>query len=383
VGAGPSACSAADIGLRVACNAREGLPFACQYVLALDDIYWSKKDWRSHASRGAFALWPLNHSGPDNHGEGAPFAMPIHPIKADYGNEHLAVKLGDAVVRCQYSGIAATLAALYLTTGPVVLAGFDLHGNDDMGVRYSIQLPAWKAAIQAFPNRVYAHPAMTGPIAAMLPKWHGVTSGRVIQKAEDASPDSYLIVGGGQGARQWLDAALALKPQFIVATNGALQLVANPDWYLATDKRAVEQWREVAEAAMVTHGTIIFSLAGWPVAVPIKYDMKPSVDYVRGQIAHGRSIGCIATQLAINHGAKKVVLVGFDGYGRDDERNYFPEFNRDWESWSEAMNRAMARVLEPLMQDRSDVEFVWFGGDLIRKHFVHPLPQNVEVKHGN
>lgn len=174
IGMGPSRSAVVPDAWRLGVNSR-GDVTDLHGMVAIDDCYWD-----AHGAQwdGIHRFYPRGTQGPRNGGTW--YVPPLHPLKGRGWSNSMAVKIGQAVARAHYSSIAATLLALYLTDGPVVISGVDLSGADEMGVPYanvdahegiSTQENAWEAASKVLEGRVFIHRDMTGPLVFMFPRY--------------------------------------------------------------------------------------------------------------------------------------------------------------------------------------------------------------------
>lgn len=170
VGCGPSMKVDTGETVRVQCNPRGHSPKA-RFAIALDGIYWLMNMWAEYHEKHRDVEYYMPryvHCG--YRPTPREFNMPVRVIKnqpADY----LEIRTQAGIQKAHFTGVAAVLFAQYLTTGPVILLGFDLDNNDANGNNYRVrQEPSWKAAAKLWTN-VYAHKANAGPIKEWFPVW--------------------------------------------------------------------------------------------------------------------------------------------------------------------------------------------------------------------
>lgn len=264
-------------------------------ILCLDQEAWSQLPDASNHVR----FYPRGYHMPTaTHA----FGMPVI-------DGHRAIRIRDdkATRNAHFSGIAAALVALHLTTGPVAISGFDLTGDDSAGNSYaSRQRPAWNAAFACW-DRVYPHITQTEHFGA--PVW--------IDQAENGTA---TVFGGGATATLE-NLREHHRGGLVLTTNAGIEKIANPHAYWLTDTTAIKQWGEVAAqrgVAIVDGETLPYKPLGTPY--------------------HGRSSGVLCCRYLIEKlGVKDITLLGFDGY-EGTERVRDPH-------WSPAMNAAMAQAL--------------------------------------
>lgn len=389
-GQGPSRVASMPEAWRLQINPRPDSP-DCDAVLALDedvfaDVGGNLWDYPHH-HRPLF-IGPHCRK-PSRHAKVYRFQMPVHPVDGSQ-QAHVNLAHEGAISELRLSGIAAILVAQYLTTGPIVLAGFDLTTVEHRGQSFDYaekQLGGWRKALRVLTN-VYAHPELTGPLVPMLPSlcdWGERNTQQIWIPAENAPQNRWLLIGGGYRRGMWREIENAVAPGTIAACNKAITLCANPTHYTATDDLAVQHWGALASAANKKYGTSLWTrdtviksgLAGenWGV---YEYDVANQREYSRTQVAHGRSVGVLQLQAALARGATEIHLCGYDGYRAEDELEYAAKEGRDWEAWREAMNSCMADVLQQIVNDRKEVRFVWHGDSVLHRYMT--LPANVEVR---
>lgn len=171
VGAGASMTAPTPGVTRVQCNPRvDSLP--ARFAVALDGVYWRSqhsKDWAAANPEAELYAPEGVHCY-----EGTPkrFAMPIRVIRGQR-DRYIEVRTQRGIQKANFTGIAAVLFAQYLTTGPVILLGFDMSGDerDANGNPYMVrQKPAWLAAFDLWDN-VFIHEKTTGFMRERLPVW--------------------------------------------------------------------------------------------------------------------------------------------------------------------------------------------------------------------
>ena len=144
----------------------------------------------------------------------------------------------------------------------------------------------------------------------------------------------WLVIGSGPSAPEWLKRVGGWTHS--ITCNAGIKLCPNPDFYLAVDQIANREYRVQAEKAQAS-GTKLVTLAREPSAMKERgttgYDIKITEDpralpHVGGY-GRFRYSGPLMLEVACNHGATELHLVGFDGY-RKDSVAYFDESDRLW-----------------------------------------------------
>lgn len=294
VGKGPSAVRKTPKGWRrIVVNQAD---ITADAVVALDTAYWE-----SNEGGKAQAPLMLKPKGTAGRPDCTSFTMPFQVASGG-----LEIEQADGLVtNAHFSGIVAVLVAQYLSTGPVVLSGFDLTGTDEAGAAYERQFPAFKAMAAVLP-RVFTHHAMTGPVSMRLPVWR-----------TRAASDEWVLIGGGP-TRIWAREALGRDVRVGVC-NAGITVCANPDMVWHTDPQALVEYKGRVEFAEA-HGAAVMNDRNFPY-------LDKGVEF------HGTSSGVLLLRAAITKGAKKITLYGYDGYKDRLEVT---------ETMAEALGRAIA-----------------------------------------
>lgn len=191
-----------------------------------------------------------------------------------------------------------------------------------------------------------------------------------------------MLIAGGPSVRTMLHVARhRAAPEAVFCMNNSLQHWPVPDFYVCTDTMAVKKfldWRMLAEQ----FGTRSF--IGRHVdaryregATIVDYDLSLMHGYTRGgRIIHGRTVGCIALQLAIREcKPSEVHLVGYDGYSQysmDSHRNSQIEVKQ-------AINTAAAIAYDEILAvHHREIGFFWYGESQVlnlmkRRHQVQQI----------
>jgi hypothetical protein len=159
----------------------------------------------------------------------------------------------------------------------------------------------------------------------------------------------WLVIGGGPEAYTRWQESTADK---IITSNRGLQWCPHPDAYWVTDPNAVERYRAQWGAY---DGEIISNSASVPNATPWEYMSK-------GLAYHGRSSGILACRVALERGASKLTLVGFQGHNWNDERRDINDKPAGtYGGQADKRNEAMARAFENMADGYPDVVFEFVG----------------------
>lgn len=183
------------------------------------------------------------------------------------------------------------------------------------------------------------------------------------------SGDTWLILGSSVGAERWYGQAKALA-DVRCTCNGGITVESEPDWYWLTDPHAIERHLETARAASQRGVRIITSRQSAKAKGELVRLAHTTLDYARrfeqrwrrGEYVNGRTSGCFLVQFAINNGAKRVLLVGMEGYkSRENEvvTDYFD--GRDGLASHGDTMHYYVPMMRSIIEQCPDVEFVFYG----------------------
>ena len=315
-------------------------------VLWLDPVYLNSREKPKYFDRvQQFYPSTLSETGLPNRFE---FDMPLPSMKNAKHNR-LEIATREGIRQAHFSSIAAVLVGQYLNDGaPVVITGVELEGEDENGESYrDRQFKSWEAASKVLKN-VFVHYACQGPLRDLFPVW--VNEWR---SSNTLVKDEWVIVGGGRSARehlQRLSRSTMSKAAFITCNSG-LGLVGNPHCYYVTDPNALREFKEDYENAFKNDVEIISRkrLEGIETTL-CKYD-PTDVTY------HGRSSGVMMIREAMNRGAKRIHMLGFDGFAPHEME--YEKFGRPYNR--HGMNEAMNDALKRIKAENPNVRFMWHG----------------------
>lgn len=121
----------------------------------------------------------------------------------------------------------------------------------------------------------------------------------------------WLVIGGGPSARESF--AKVKDPATIITTNAGGNIV-RPDVYWLSDPVAIAKYRDYWLGFL---GEVICN----DEAVKNARGDKPTTLFPyldKGPLFHGRCSGVLCCRVAISRGAKRLSLIGFDGYNPED-----------------------------------------------------------------
>ena len=186
IGGGPSCGEGIVKGAyRIAINPRFFTPKA-EAMLSIDSVYWTHGRFGKDGLKWA-QEWPYHHEATFFFGPSGPtpiytqhpaqhrFGHPMFPIKSKHANDEITIRVGDGVKSVNIAGIAGLLVARYLSTGPIILIGFDLKGKHIRGETFDYerrQLWKWKT-VEPLMEDVFIHENNPGPLRQVFKEWRG------------------------------------------------------------------------------------------------------------------------------------------------------------------------------------------------------------------
>lgn len=163
----------------------------------------------------------------------------------------------------------------------------------------------------------------------------------------------WLVLGGGPHAREQYP---RIKADKVIGSNRCLEY-AVPDVYWITDPMAIERYRKLWAAykgEIICNADLGRPTTRWP--------------YLNaGVLYHGYSSGICAIRVALERGATKVTLCGFQGHKPDDmvrDTNDQP-----WVPYgdhAERRNKAMAASFEAMGKQYPKVTFEFWGPSVLQ-----------------
>lgn len=186
---------------------------------------------------------------------------------------------------------------------------------------------------------------------------------------------SWIVLGAGPDAVEMLALARRRCPTArIVTTNGGINLFRPPDVpevYFLTDQMGCHIYHDPARL-MQRHGTRLVTLKRSESSLKSRRvdhfdEFLPGGpiqnQFVRGGYSGGLS-GLLCLEYAVNHGAKRVHLVGMNGYAGVEGSDYFDGHETPLNPPDKRL-RHTREIVEPFTQAVvdacPDVEFVFYG----------------------
>jgi len=186
---------------------------------------------------------------------------------------------------------------------------------------------------------------------------------------------AWIVVGGGPDAREMLNLARRRCPTArIITTNGGIGLFEPPDVpdvYYLNDQEACRVYHDRA-VWMQRHGTRLATLRRVPSAMASRrvdgFDEFLPGGQVQNQFSRGGYSGglsgLVCLEYAVNHGARRVHLVGMGGYAGQDEGDHFSGYATPGGD-PERKRRHTREIIGPFTQAVVDacqeVEFIFYG----------------------
>ena len=327
-GKGPSGAASIDGALVLAVNPTPDSPQDYHIAIATDSEWWNEPR-NMIAVDGRETIVPM-HSGrnvmpPDSEWLHKASLPEVYIGGAKYSQVQITDESGH--IRSAMGGaFLAVMAGLYLTDGNVVVAGCDLstqHYIDRHSEKWTHCCREWKKT-----GRVFAHKKNAGIVKTMLPIYLGEPS------------DVFIVVGSGPSAGAWQEFR-ELQPR-IIACNGAIVDVPNPDIYLASDKDAVTRYGNAAKNAE-KNGTMVL----------LNGSVQAGLPPINSRI---RTITIHALRHALVCNPARVILCGLDGWDESEYRYVRlngQKSNREGSNENQAWHIYMLKKQHP----RTSIEF--------------------------
>lgn len=197
-----------------------------------------------------------------------------------------------------------------------------------------------------------------------------------------------LVLANGPSAYRSVHQAIKLQPDRIFGVNKSLRIWSDCTDYVVTDPNNCAMFMPEAKAAQQRGCNLwltprVQEVYSVKASESFEYDEANKDRYSRQQIAHGRSVGIVALQLALRLNPTELIMCGFDGYppqwqtkhelatgGRHPEIEAYGRF--EW--WADH-NATAQHVINQVLGDRSDVQFRWFTAQILQP----PALANVTV----
>ncbi len=162
----------------------------------------------------------------------------------------------------------------------------------------------------------------------------------------------WLCIGGGPSAREMEELPTGC---WKIGSNRCLEWVV-PDVYWISDPMAIDRYAHLWKGYK---GEIICNAdLGQPTT---------RFPYLNaGPLFHGSSSGICICRVALERGAMRLTLIGFDGHKPEDTLNDAKD--QPWIQYganAERRNKAMAASFRDMGEKHPDVEFVHWGATLI------------------
>lgn len=208
----------------------------------------------------------------------------------------------------------------------------------------------------------------------------------------DLSP-IWLVCGSGPSARRGMIEALEeFHPQITITCNGGHRLfdartgLDAPTFYFITDMKACEMYAADSVYLQRRYDTMVMTLArnaSGQAARGLSHADQfvtldraaPAGEHTPGKIAGHPLSGLYMLDIALNRGARTVLIVGFDGYASGPEGAVVDYFDgRHGKVGGASHNLITERYLETAVERRPDVRFVVYGSPRYR------VPGRVEMR---
>lgn len=208
-------------------------------------------------------------------------------------------------------------------------------------------------------------------------------------KGRCAAPGSpvWMVCGSGPSARRSMVAALADRhPQVTITCNGGHRLfdcrtgIDHPTFYFVSDQEACRLYAPDSQFLQSRYGTMVLTPSRDRSAIRergmehadsfLRTDrtLEPCLHHPGKYVGHPLS-GLWMIDVALNRGARTVLIVGMDGYQSTGGTRVVDYFDgRKGGEHSADHNAMMGRYLESAVTQRPGVRFVMYGRPL------YPVP---------
>ena len=163
----------------------------------------------------------------------------------------------------------------------------------------------------------------------------------------------WIVLGGGKQARVQYP---AFKADKVIGSNRSLEY-AVPDTYWITDPMAIERYRHLwtkYAGEIISNSDLGRPTTRWP--------------YLNaGPLYHGHSSGILCCRVALERGARKLTIIGFQGHLPED--TVFDVKDKPLAPYgphAERRNKAMAAAFEAMAAQYPKVTFDFIGPTVIK-----------------
>lgn len=203
--------------------------------------------------------------------------------------------------------------------------------------------------------------------------------------------DTWVVLGAGPGASADYHASQA-TPQdvgVVITCNSGIDTEPNPTVYWCHDTKALRWW--FGKAGNARHqGTLIATAARALDAVPPVRDIADAVfelpvsftkRWTPGQLCNPVCSGAICAQLAVLHGARRIVLIGMAGY-RSTEADPVVDYDDGRLGGGEGAMNYYGPFMRSLIEQTPQIDWTCYGTPLwLPDHTLHNLTLK-ETSHG-
>lgn len=188
-----------------------------------------------------------------------------------------------------------------------------------------------------------------------------------------------LVLANGPSAYRTIHQAARLKPDRIFGVNKSLRIWSECTDYVVTDPNNCRMFMGEAIAAQQRGCRLwltprVQEVYGVKASESFEYDEANKDRYSRQTIAHGRSVGIVALQLALRLNPSELFMLGFDGYPPQwmtkhelATNGHHPEIEQYGRAnWWADHNETAQHVINQVLGDRVDVQFKWFSPQLLQ-----------------
>lgn len=191
---------------------------------------------------------------------------------------------------------------------------------------------------------------------------------KIINKHND---EEFIILGTGPSINKF--DFRCCNDKISLGCNG-IGFLYIPDYYLIFDQFAYNKYGHLYEASKSKKilgswiNSDIYDYKLW-------YDLKDSFGFSKSKIFHSKSVGFIALNIAYIMGARKIYLIGIDGYNQkkihfhEDSEDIIQKVNNDWtEEKKELFIKSFSYALKIL--NKEGIELINYSTDSILNEII-------------
>ena len=188
---------------------------------------------------------------------------------------------------------------------------------------------------------------------------------------------TWLVVGSGPSAPDFLQMAQAERPDKTITCNYGTELIPDPNYYLLYENLAIELFKDHFRAMREQHGTKLVA--------PVLKAKRPKLafktlraeciiehraakssgrdQYRRGHYLAAGFAGSLMVQFALENKAHRLLIVGMEGYRSKPNRAVVDTFHgrKGLYNFSDITQRIYAPIMRQIVAAWPEVDFVFYG----------------------